>query len=837
MKDYTRYDYEALVSRMTDILKDKEGWGDAYQSSTGQTLIQLMADVTDHLHYMLERRTLESFLDSAKLRSSVVARASELGYRPARIKSHSGSLEITMIDEEGDPVPVDEVAGSSAMRKVNFDGRSFYVSEPAYVLPGTTSAILKIKEGTLKVKTFNLDAGEEPLFPSYDNIEEDVIFVYNNGVEYKDVRKANDVNKRALSFLAADETYFDIKYGVEGMRIVFGDDNFGKKPTGIISVHYVEVPQLGDTILSTGNVFEFADAPSTTEYPQISLINVTPIVGGSEPEGIDEIRKNAPDYHRSNGRAVTNEDYMYWMRESGIADIVDAKCYGEEEFDSIIYNANNVYMTYATSTGDKLTPEEKNSVYSYFNQIKTSQAHIVLNQANNVMLRLEVDAVRNKNVPISIAQAYSIIYNFLVEYTKIKKDSIGGNFQLSDLVNAMYDLKYNRHGVVYDLIDYVKITSDVVVPFQFPAKTSEAFVEIDASYIPNMGDEFVLVLDNLVCKSIVQDGENIKDILIGMRDVIKQITPLEVLVQLSGIALDAFGNPIPVEIDPKVGYHLLIGVDTPYLSNDQLVAPAVVGSSIIGVVASSPELEINHYYYSSPAGRRPMIPLRIGTDINFTAPSDTNVNVYIRTDAKNPATETYFGEILAGDSFVETFNEEHVLIFEYVNDSSEDVIVNIKYPEYAGAKFGLLIKALDNFGKFSVVTSSGDLSPVVSVDYRIQLPVGDYFATNQNTTVVRAGTLRLTDSTGSVLYQDNGNGRFVDGSGNIITSGSIDYVTGLLTLPKALPAVLPEKEYLVIYDQNRFENVSVGSAEVIKLIEPPASPESSTFSLSSLRVS
>lgn len=840
MQDYTTYDYQALVDRMTAILADKEGWGDAYQSSTGQTLIQLMADVTDHLHYMLERRTRESFLQTAKLRNSIVARASDLGYRPARIKSHTGYLEVELQDENGDPTPAVGEVVLAAMKSITYGDRNFYVSEPAYVAEGQTTATFKVKEGELKVAEFDLDAGEEVIFPIYDNIEEDIFFVYNNGTEYFDVRKASDVNKRALSFLTADEMYYDVKYGVDGMRVVFGDDNFGKKPTGVVQVFYAELAEIGDPILTIGSEFEFPTDLVDFQFPGItyksSVTNVSPIVGGSAAEDEKEIMTNATAYHRSNGRAVTNEDYAFWMKESGISDIVDAKCFGEEEFDSLVYNANNVYITYATSTGDALTVLERQTLMDYFLQVKTSQAHVVLNQAKNIFLRLSADIVRNKNVPISIAQAYSIIYNYIVSYLEIKKGSIGGFFHLSDLTNALYDIKFNRHGVVYDLIDYVKLSTDVVVPFDFPAKTNECFVEINPTYVVNDGDSFILSLENLVCLTTVEAGDNFQDILTKMRDVIREVTPFDAIVQLTGVALDAFGNPIPIEINPKIGYHLLIGVDTPYLSKDELVSPAVIGSSVIGVETTSPELDVIHYYYSSPAGRRPMIPLRVGTEVQFTAPTDTDVKVYVRTQAKDPSTETFFGDLLAGELFDETFTEDHVLIFEYVNDSAEDVIVNIHYPDYVGVEYGLLIRAIDNFGTFSVVTTSGDLANDISVDYRVKLPISDFYDTTTQSAIL-AGSLRLASTDGVTIYQDDGEGKFVDNNGVYVTSGTVDYKTGVVTLPKVMPPTTPAGKYLLIYDQDKFENIVVSSSEVIKFLPPPPSPDSSAFSLSSLKVS
>lgn len=844
MKDYTNYDYEALVQRMTDLLQDKEGWGDAYQSSTGQTLIQLMADVTDGLHYMLERRTLESFLNTARLRSSVIARASDLGYRPLRIRSHSGFLNVSLVDGDGNPVmPTGEV-NIPSLTPITYADRNFYVVEPAFISSTESSTTIRIKEGTVQTDTFDLDAGEEVIFPVYEGIEEDVFFVFNNGVEYGDVRKVGDVNKRALSFLGPDDTYYDVKYGVEGMRVVFGDDEFGKKPTGVITVQRINVAELGDPIYALDSEFEFVDALTDFQFPDIEYIsvvkNTSAIVGGTTMESNDSIKANASAYHRSNGRAVTNEDYSFWLAQSGIGDIVDARAYGEEEFDSLIFNANNVYLTYATSTGDALTTDEKSSIIEYFDHVKTSQAHIVLNQANNIFLQLSADVVRNKNVPISIAQAYSLVLNFIKEYMQIDSDSIGGFFHLSDLVNAMYGIKFNKNGIDYPLIDYVKLNSDVVIPFDYPSKTNEAFVEIDTTYEVNDGDTFILNLENMVCMTTVEAGDNFRDILTRMRDVIREVTPYDAVVQLSGVALDAFGNPTPIEINPKVGYHLLIGEDTPYISNDSLVKPAVIGSSVVAVATASEELEINHFYYSSRAGRRPMIPCRIGTEINFTAPTDTAVRVYKRVNAVDASSETLLTTIAAGGSYSVTSDETtHTIQFDYLADSTQDVIANIIYPDYVGVKYGIRIRASDYFGRFSVNTTSGDLAEYITVDYRIQLPIGDYYDSNTaSSTAVFAGSLRITDTVGNVIYREDGStGKFLTPDGSVVSSGSIDYKSGIITLPKTLPATSPVGKYQLMYDQDRFENLRVSSSDIIKLIEPPPTSTSAAFSLSTLKVS
>lgn len=838
MKDYTNYDYQALVDRMTDALSNTSGWGDAYKSSMGQTLIELMADVTDQLHYMLERRTMEGFINTARLRSSIFARANELGYRPHRARGNSGYLRLEIIDSQGNPRPVAGEVVIEAMTPVKFDGRSFYVVEDVKIPQGSSYVDLRVKEGALNSKSFTFGV-DEIVFVDYENIEDEIFIVTNNGEQYKDVRRQADVNKRALSFLFSDDAYYDLKYGTEGMRVEFGDGNFGKKPSGVIEVVYSEVSTDLSDIISLGNKFEFESPLRDFQFQDVvyeyRMENITPVRGSVEAESTDSIRRNASAYHRSNGRAVTNEDYVFWTLQAGIGDIVDAKSFGEDEFESLVYNLNNVYITYATETGVPLSTYERQMFADYFDKIKTSQVHVVMNPANNVLLRLILDVVKNPEAPISNSQAYGMIRNFVVDYMKLRGNSIGGFVHMSDIINSLYGITYDKNGVSYKLVDYAKVSSDVVIPFDHPAKTNNAFVEISTLYTPTAGDKFVLNLDNLICSVDVTATDTYEDILLKMRDVIREVTQLNVTVQLSGIALDAFGNPISVEINPRIGYHLLIGADTPYISYEQVVGPAVIGSAAVTAALSSDAFEATQYYYSSPAGRRPMIPLREGTEVIFTAPTDTDVDVYIRTDARVDSTEYFYQTITAGTPFSFISNTEHVIIFDYKNNSVEDVTALIKYPYYSGVKYGLNIKATDNFGKFDIRTTSGDLAEFTTVDYKLQLPVKDYVDSKSYVAILR-GTVRITDVEGNVFLSDDGEGRFVDLLGNLYPSGEIDYKTGGITLPKVLPPTMPIGKYLIMYHQDDFQNVAVGSSDIIKLIDPPATPSSTEPSLTELRV-
>lgn len=821
MKDVTKYDYDSLVERATDALKDAEGWGDTYPSSTGQTLIELLADMTDYLHYMLERRTLENFLTTAQLRSSVITRASEMGYRLKRIRGHQGNIRITLTDDDGNPKPVKGEVVIHAMTPILHKSNKYYIRESVTIPEGETWGETSIGEGEVVSKKFDLDRNPEILFTDYSDIDHDIFMVYNNGVQFMDVaRDVRNINKRAMSFASADDPFYDIKYEVNGMRVVYGDGDFGKKMTGEVDIRYASIKQIKDPILHLGQEFklnrEVRDQHTNDVYG-VKIENITTIVGGTEEESLESIKRNAVLYHKTNGRAVTNDDYAYWAMEAGIGGISDASAFGEEELGQILYNMNNVHIAYARSDGSEMSRKEEIALRKYFDNLKTSQAHVIVGRAWNYYLKLSVDMKKSYNLPISNAQIYSIIRDFLIDYFKVTQGSIGGEFQLSDLVRDMYKVKYSRHGVEYPVVDYLTIDADCVIPFNYPPKTTDVFVTIHPEYKMTEDDKWILIFDNLTCISTIKKDQTVLELLRDMRDVVRRITPLIATIEVFGVALDDHGYPRTIEIDPDVGYQLLMGVQTPYYSKDEVLDYATVGTSTVGVVPSAKGLTINHYYYSSRKGRRPMIPLRTGTRIKLQAPSDTRVIVKVRKDATNPSTETEFTIIEKNEKFEQVFDEHHSCIFVYENDSAEDRIAEIIYPESLGATFGLRVSGNEVFVRFDLLTSSGDLADYTIAEYDINTPKFDKgISTSQP--YIKAGTVRIADEYGNEIFYDNGKGDWLTTSeNNKSLTGMINYFGGKVSLPQTLEN---GKDYLMYMKQDHYGNLRMGKGDLLNFIPP-----------------
>jgi hypothetical protein len=602
------------------------------------------------------------------------------------------------------------------------------------------------------------------------------------------------------------------------MCVLFGNGTVGKKPNGSVQLTYLVVDPDVEPLSALNQKFEFNDTIADTMGTTIpyTCINTTRVGSGAAPESDINIKKNATDYHKTNNRATTNSDYAYWVKNIPSVKIVDAKAIGEVELNSILYNTNNVYITYLKEDGLPLLPQEKLSVLQFLDEVKTSQAHIVLKPADTLKIRALLDVKRNPKLPASDSELYDLLRKYIVDYFKLTEGSIGRELQRSDFIRDLYDQTITRNGVVYSLIDYCNFDMNGVYDFSIPAKSVYTNVNLNTNYIATAGNVFVLIIANIVCSVTVATGDDHTTILEKMVDKIKQVTPFNAKIILGSVVLDAFGNPVTVEINNNVGEALLIGVDTPYFSNDSMITGVAVGSTAVRVVNNSSAIAVTHFYYSSLAGRRPMIPLRVGTTVSFTAPSDTSVKVYTRLNKDLPATEVLIATLAPNQAFSQTFNAEHVVIFEYANNSADDRDVIINYPQFDGTATGIRIESYGVSGEFGVVTTSGDLASYVTAASDIQLPVFSVNPIEQSATrSIEVGSVKFLDQNNAVQYivTNDGTITFPNGAD---AKGKLDYTTGILSLPEGIAV----GDYRIIYNQDDFENFKLSDLSAPMLIEP-----------------
>jgi hypothetical protein len=829
MLDYTNIEFQERLERVTDLLRSAEGWGDAYDSSTGQTLIQLLVHATDELAYMLERRTTESYLETARLRSSIIARACELGYRFNRAESNGGYLTITL------ETPAISTITIPKFTEFTYNGSSFFNIDDVVFAAGDTAKNFYVKQGEVESVTDTVDDMGVITIADYETVDNDTLLVSENGLVYEDVDTELEATKRALSYLDADEACYDIKYSTDGMCIVFGDNIGGKRPTGDVLIQFIRVNLDSDTVNSLGNEFSIPTMDTLVDINlnayEYSVSNTSKIDSGSLPETDISIKRNASMYHKTNGRAVTNSDYDFWMKRITGVDIVDSNTFGEQEINSIIRNINNVYITYLKDDGSKLTTDEYATVMNFLNTVKTSQAHVVLRQAKKLPLKAELKVRRHPSLPIADSEVYDILYNFLVDWFKFADGSIGRDIHSSDIIDELYNIKVTRNSRVFPLIDFAKISLEGVYPISKPFKSSSAIVKFNQNeYTPVTGDTFVLVLSNLPCDIVVFSTDKKLDILKKMRDKIEKVTPFKANVYVDGLLLDRFNQF--VQVNASVGSTLLIGIDTPFDSPNVLIDSPVIGSAIAEIQLTSESVFVTHTYYSTPAGRRPAIPLRTGTNVQFTAPTDSIVDVYTRTILNDASTEVLIDTINAGESFSMMFSQGQISVqFEYVNDSYEDAKAFIAYPQLPDYALYLKIEARDPFTEFKLLTTSGDLADYIDSTVNVSIPVDD-IVTYAPKQVLYKGNIAIKDSNGVIIFIDNGFGKFMTPDEVVVDDSSIDYFNGTITLPDSLPF----GDYVVHYKHDEFDNFYMDNLTAVELINPKETIDSTETSISTITI-
>lgn len=545
MKDYTDYNYTDLVNKITSLYEDEVGSGNGYEGSSGQMLIELLADTTDNLHFMLERRAQEAFLESARLQSSIWYHASSVGYRPRRKVSSRGTLELVIRDGDGNEVSPKGFVRIEKGDTVKFDGIEYTVEEDIVIGSTESRKTLFIKEGKPVEKSFNLSdpaLNGEILIEDYISIENESLVVSDSmDDKYFDVRDPNSgyINVTSLNFAPSDAKLYDIKYSNEGMRIVFGDGEFGFLPSGTVTLRWIESSGSEASFVAAGREFKFEtdslqDEATPDEY-SYSLINTTPVRGGKDEEEPDSIKLNAPSYVRSANRAVTSDDYRFWVRSSGIGDIVDLNVYSEHNTKTIIYTMNNVFVTYLTSDNVPLNLANKKALRDFIGQYKTITNHIIIDEANKVNLSVQIRARKSTKLPVTREHFYNIIKGLTESYLAVEEGAIGRDFQHSEFIEYMQGSTYRIDGVSYKVFDFIYADVEAEYEMSTPPDVYEVSIELLPSYTVTAGDSLTVSIDGTEYTTPINTTQRPQDIMRNLRAEVFENSSM--LVALDGTTL------------------------------------------------------------------------------------------------------------------------------------------------------------------------------------------------------------------------------------------------------------------------------------------------------------
>ena len=482
LPDPSRYEYEDQVERLTNILRYAEGWGDGYQSSMGQTLIQLVADATDILHYMLERRSREVYLPTAKLRSSILALAGHRGYRPRRNVSSRGVLQLGLKNKDGITVaPIGNVF-LPVHTEVRSEDYRFVTTEDCLVTPDKPIITIPVMEGTSREAIFDpvvensIVHANHILIPDYDGVEEFSIIIDEPDTQFvwRDVRISYDNAPPVgnLSFLGPGEKFYDIRPSVDGLRIVFGNGEYGKAPDRPIRVRWIESSGKDLKMFKHGLPFYFNNDTVLDDIQTVprnryyyDMWNITHVRGGLPAETLDEIKTNSIEFVRTGDRAVTRVDYDHILLASGIGSLVDLNTYGEMELGMNLFRMNHLFAAYLTQTRDTLSSNELIDLRKWIEKYSIGLPHLSLYPAEELLYQYNLEVSLHRDLRASNKEIYDHIIREIGDLFIPRRGHIGKPFYKSKLCHFLEEMHIQKHGLTQKIARFIKLDVNPVYRF------------------------------------------------------------------------------------------------------------------------------------------------------------------------------------------------------------------------------------------------------------------------------------------------------------------------------------------------------------------------------------
>ncbi len=328
--DYTSKDYyslrEELINRVQVRVPD---WTGEDPADFGIALVEAFAYLGDLISYYIDRNANESFLSTATQRSSILNIAQSYGYVPSGYGRAFTTLELSNSSASAITLPAGSVFYGDIVIEDTVQ-KVYFTTEADVTVPEKIGAVngvetITAQEGlpvdlvTTAANEYGEQIGTSTGLPNMvlelgeSPVAEDSIEIYvQDGSSYS---KWTQVTH--LIDYGPNDQVFEITMNEDSIVLIyFGDGVSGLIPTkfsDIRATYIVGGGNLGnvdlDTITTIYHVPGLSESELIALQSQITVKNLEPAVGGTDPETLDQIRNAAPLTLRANNRAVTLQDY------------------------------------------------------------------------------------------------------------------------------------------------------------------------------------------------------------------------------------------------------------------------------------------------------------------------------------------------------------------------------------------------------------------------------------------------------------------------------------------------------------------------------------------------
>ena len=585
-------DFETIRGNIAAYIANNSSFTDYNYEGSGLSIIMdILAYNTHYNAVYLNMAMNENFIDTAQLRSSVVSIARNLGYTPKSKKS--SKTKVTFTIPTTDPNNTALTLEKTTKFVGDIDGTSF-IFQP-------TSAVSALSDGSRYLFTdVELREGTR-LSIQYDATDGDGIpvnkFYINNfnidteSIEVFNIEAGTSGNTQTYN-LVSDITILDeesqIYYLFESTNrtyvIQFGDGVLGTKPEGgtIIISFQTSSGEAANGIskLTLSDTIGAGRTAGLETFGASDLVfnNIETSYGGSSEENIESIRTSALNNFSTQGRAVTAEDYRFFL-ERDYPQAESISVWGGQDNVPPIYG--KVFISFKPKRGFRITNAVKQEIIT--NIIETKNVLTIIPEivdADFTFIQINASVLFNaKKTMFTSAELKSLILAKIMRYSSDELTKFGTRFSYSKFVN---DIDKTENSIIsnYSQIKlrknfpvFIDITQTYTIDFQNPLRpgsfrSAAGFRALNDSTLGASNNEFFIEDDSSGLIRIYKIDSGNKVILKTNSGTINYITGLVKILNLKPSSvlnvdktIDVIAEPVEYTVS-STRNNILVIVDT-----------------------------------------------------------------------------------------------------------------------------------------------------------------------------------------------------------------------------------------------------------------------------------
>jgi hypothetical protein len=485
----TQLDFDSIKTSLKTYLSEQNEFQDYdFEGSNLSVLVDILAYNTYQNAFYLNMVGNEMFLDSARLRDSVISHAKELNYLPRSFTSSKADLRLTITPTDPNKNSIVVPKGTGFISRVDDYSFTFTTTENLVITNKVNGSFVSdtitVYEGNYLSDTYAVNYAN-PLVFKINNKNVDISSVAVTIIE--DNGSVNIEYSRATSLFNYDEssTVFFLQPGIGDLyEVVFGDGVVGRKPknNAIVIIEY----RTSNGELPNG-AFRFINAGRIDNEANVAITTVKAAADGAVAEDLNSIKFNAPRAFTTQERAVTAEDYENLLKAS-FPEINAVTAYGGEDANPPQYG--RIFVSVDLTDVDGL-PKIKEDEYKRFLRSRSSVAMEPLFITPDYTY-LKVDSTVRYNINrtgLNPEDIRTYVIDSILNYAATSLNSFSKTFRYSKLVQAI------------DATDASVVSNEtdiVLVKYLSPVLNTPLNLTIDfknplTQEIPLLGDEHPII--------------------------------------------------------------------------------------------------------------------------------------------------------------------------------------------------------------------------------------------------------------------------------------------------------------------------------------------------------